>query len=331
MHAYCGPMRPPTLAFPLLALLSLLAFDAAAQPYPSRAITLVNPSAPGGTNEIMKAVVFDRLAAALGVPIVMESKGAGGAGGAIAAEFTARAPADGYTLLLAGPSVLSTNPATRKSLPYHPVNDFTPIVMLTDAKLGLVVGKSVQAANVREFVAAARAAPGKLDYGSYGPGTTSFLAFELFKSVTDVDAVHVPYRGGAPLLVAMLGGQVQASFDYVAQVRQYHQAGTLRMLGVASATRAAALPDVPTLAEQGYPVVAGGVQVLVAPAGLPPEIADRLNLEINKILALPEVRQRFAEIAYDVLGGTREQAATHIATELAQYQALVQRIRFEPQ
>ena len=314
-----------------LGVLGMLAFDAAAQQYPQRAITLVNPSAPGGTNEIMKSVVFDRLAAALGVPIVMESKGGGGAGGAIAAEYTANAPADGYTLLLAGPSVLSTNPATRKSLPYDPVRDFTPIVMLTDAKIGLVVGKAVTATNVREFVAAARARPGTLDYGSYGSGTTSFLAFELFKTVADVDAVHVPYRGGAPLLIAMLSGQVQASFDYVAQVRPHHQTGALRMLGIASAKRASALPDVPTLAEQGYPVEAGGVQVLVAPAGLPPEIADRLNAEINRILALPEVRQRFAEIAYDVLGGTREQAATHIATELVQWRTLVQRIRFEPQ
>ena len=323
-------MRLLPIAF--AALLSVTSFDATSQaPSPSRPITLINPSAAGGTNEIMKAVVFDRLAVALGVPIVMESRGGGGAGGTIGAAIAAQAAPDGYTLLLAGASVLSTNPATHKALAYDPVRDFTPIVMLTDAKMGLVVTKSVQANNAREFVAEARARAGKFDYGSYGQGTTSFFAFETFKTIADVDAVHVPYRGGGPLLVAMLGGQVQASMDYVAAVRSYHQAGTLRVLGIAAPQRSAVLPDVPTLTEQGFPVVANGVQVLIAPAGLPPEIADRLNLEVNKILALPEVRQRFADIGYEVRGGTRAQAAAHVVTELAKLKALVEKLGLELQ
>ena len=324
--AYSAAMRRYLLP---LVLLALLPVDAGAQSWPSRPITLINPSAAGGTNAVMKAVVFDRLAAALGVPIVMESKSGGG--GVIAAEYTAKAPPDGYTLLLAGTSVLSTIPATRKALPYDPVRDFTAVVLIHDAKLGRVAGKDVPAANAREFVDAARTRTRKLDYGSYGPGTTSFLAFEQFKAVADIDAVHVPYRGAAPLLVAMLAGEVQASFDYVANIRHYHQAGTLKMLGIASAKRASALPDVPTLAEQGFPVEASGIQALVGPAGLPPEVVDRLNAEMNRILALPEVKQKFAEMAYDIVGGSRGDAARLIAKDLAQWKGLVQRIRFELQ
>ena len=311
------------------ALLSLVALDATAQAWPARAITIVNPAAAGGSNEVIKAIVFDRLALALGVPVVMESKGGGG--GAIGATYVAGAPADGYTLLFAGASVMATGPVTQKSSAYDPVRDFTPIAMLVDATLMLVVNKAVPASDAREFVKLARAQPGRLNYGSYGPGSTSMLGYELFKSVADIEVVHVPYRGAAPLLAAVLGGQVESSFDFPASVRAGVESGALRILGVAAATRSRLLPDVPTLAEQGYPVEASGLQMLVGPAGLPPAVVARLNAEINRILVLPEVRQRLGELGYDVVGGTPEQATRQVAKDLAKWSSLVRTIRFEPQ
>ncbi|MEO8484803.1 MAG: tripartite tricarboxylate transporter substrate binding protein [Betaproteobacteria bacterium] len=316
------------LLFSVVALLALAPHDIAAQGYPQRAITLINPSAAGGSNEALKAIILDRVAAALGVPIVMESRS--GAGGTIAATYVAKSEPDGYTLFLAGTSVLATNPVARKDLPYDPVRDFTPIVMLIETSALLVTTKAVPATTAAEFVAWARSRPGKLNYGSYGSGSSNFLGFELFKQVTGTDLVNVPYRGSAPLLVALLSGQIDAAFEYPPTIRSHIDAGTFRVLGLASATRSRLFPDVPTLTEQGYPVEAGGVITLVAPAGLPASIADRLNVEVNKALALPEVRQRIADIGYEPMGGTREQAASRIASELAKWSRLARDIGLRP-
>lgn len=288
------------------ALACLLAFQAAAQDYPTRTITLINPAAAGGSNEALKSIIFDRVAAALGVPIVMESRS--GAGGAIAAAYVAKAPADGYTLLLAGGSITATLPVTRKDLPYDPLRDFTPIVTLIGTAPLLVVPKSTPAATAKEFVELARAQPGKHDYGSYGRGTTNYFAFELFKRAAGIDVVSIPYRGSAPLLIALLAGEVDAAFEQPPTIRAYVADGKLRALGIASPERSPMFPDVPTMAEQGYPVSTPGGIVLAAPAGLPAPIADRLNREVNRVLALPEVRQRILETGYEPMGGTREEA-----------------------
>ena len=237
----------------------------------------------------------------------MESRS--GAGGSIGASYVAKAEPNGYTLLLAGASIMATNPATQKALPYDPVRDFTPIAVLGEIQALLVVHKSLPATNAREFVELARAQPGKLNYGSYGPGTSNFLGFELFKRATGIDVVQVPYRGSAPLLIALLAGDVESAFEYFPTLRPHVEKGTFRLLGIAAEKRYPLLPEVPTLAEQGFPVLAGGAMMLVAPAGLPATIADRLNIEVNKVLALPEVRERLAQIGYAAVGGTREQAA----------------------
>lgn len=317
-------------ALACLALASAIAAPpAAAQAYPQRAITLVNPNAPGGTNEIIKGVIFDRLASALGVPIVMESRS--GASGAIGAAYVARAEPDGYTLLIAGASIMATNAVTQKALPYDPVRDLAPIIVLTDAQLMLVVNRTVPAADAREFVELARANPGRIDYGSYGPGSASYFGFELFKSVAGFDAVHVPYRGSAPLLAAMLAGEVHASFDFLPPIRHQVETGALRILGLAAPVRSTLVPNVPTLAEQGFPVEAGGVLMLVGPAGLPAAIADRLNAEINVILAQPDVRKRLAEVGYEIVGGTRERAAAQVERDLAKWKKLVRDIGLQPQ
>ena len=316
------------LSFAALALAASLALDAAAQDYPSRAITLINPASAGGSNEALKTIIFDRLATALGVPIVMESKS--GAGGAIAAAYTAKAAPDGYTLLLAGGSILTTLPAIKRDLPYDPQRDFTPIVMLIGTSPLLVVNKTLPATTTKEFVELARSRPGKLNYGSYGLGSATFLAFELFKQAAGIDVVHIPYRGSAPLLVALLSGEVDAAFEMPPTIKPHLAAGTLRALGIASSTRSRLFPDVPTLAEQGYPLAAGGYIVLSAPAGLPSSIADRLNAEVNKVLALPEVRQRILDIGYEPAGGTAGEAASWIRSDLDKWRRLVRDIGYQP-
>jgi len=310
-------------------LLAVVAPNALAQAYPQRAITLVNPNAAGGSNEVIKGVIFDRLATALGVPIVMESRS--GASGTIGAAYVARAEPDGYTLLIAGASIMATNAVTKQALPYDPVRDLTPIIVLVNAELALVVNRNVPASSVREFVDLARAQPGRLDYGSYGLGSTSFFAFELFKSVAGIDVLHVPYRGSAPLLAALLAGEVDASFDFLPPIAPHAASGALRILGIAAPSRSTLMPDVPTLAEQGFPVEAGGALMLVGPSGMPPRVVERLNVELNAVLAQPDVRQRLAEIGYEVVGGTRERATKQVAADLAKWKALARTIGLVPQ
>ena len=317
-----------TLAVAALALAASLALDVAAQPYPTRTITLINPASAGGSNEALKTIIFDRVAAALGVPIVMESKS--GAGGAIAAAYVAKAAPDGYTLLLAGSSIATTLPVIKKDLPYDPLRDLTPIVALIGTAPLLIVNKSLPTPTAQEFVEFARARPGKLNYGSHGPGTATFLAFELFKQVAGIDVVHVPYRGSAPLLNALLAGEVETSLEVPPTIRPHIDAGTFRVLGIASSARSPLFPDVPTLAEQGYPLAASGFIVLAAPSGLPTAVADRLNAEVNKVLALPEVRQRILDMGYEPAGGTSEQAVSWIRTDIEKWRRLTREIGFRP-
>jgi len=302
------------------------AADAQAPAWPARTITLVNPAAAGGSNEALKSIIFDRVAVALGVPIIMESRS--GAGGAIAAAYAAKAAPDGYTLLLAGGSITATLPVTKKDLPYDPLRDFTPIVTLIGTAPLLVVPASMPAGSAKELVDLARAQPGKLNYGSYGRGTTNYFAFELFKHVAGIDVVSIPYRGSAPLLVALLAGEVQTAFEQPPTIRTYIAEGKLRALGVASRERSRLFPDVPTMLEQGFAVSTAGGIILAAPAGLPAAIAERLNLEVNKVLALPEVRQRILEIGYEPMGGTREQASNWVRAGYDEWQRLTHDIGY---
>lgn len=321
-------MRSPGIRTFLGIAAALLACEAAAQAWPTRTITLVNPAAAGGSNEALKSIIFDRVAVALGVPIVMESRS--GAGGAIAATHVAKAPADGYTLLLAGGSITATLPATKKDMPYDAQRDFAPIVSLISTAPLLVVPPSTPANSVREFVALARAQPGKLDYGSYGRGTTNYFAFEIFKHVAGIDVVSIPYRGSAPLLIAMLAGEVDAAFEQPPTIRSYVAEGKLRALGIASPERSPMFPGVPTMAEQGFPVSTPGAIVLVAPAGLPVAIAERLNREVNKVLALPEVRQRILETGYEPAGGPREEAVTRVRSGYDAWQRMTRDLGYVP-
>ena len=321
-------MPPPKFAA-VAALAALLPLGAAAQEWPTRPIMLINPSAAGGSSEQLKQIIIDRVATALGQPILMESRA--GAGGTIAATYVARAAPDGYTFLLAGASVTVTNPVVRKDLPYDPLRDFTPIGTLIETAPLLIVPRTVPATTVKEFVELARSQPGKLNYGSYGRGTTNHLAFEVFKRAAGgIDVENIPYKGSAPLLLALRAGEVQAALEFPPTIMPYLADGSFRILGIASPQRSRLFPNVPTLTEQGYPAVTGGYVMLVAPAGLPPAIADRLNAEINKVLALPDVRQRILDIGYEPAGLTRDAAAAWIRSEMDRWRRVLNDIGYVP-
>lgn len=324
------------MPFPRLAtfcvaasLLSTAAGIARAESWPERPITLVSPGAPGGSTDRIKTIVFERVATALGKPMVLEARP--GAAGTIAASYTARAAPDGYTLFLGTSSALTAAPAVQKNVAYDTLRDFTPITTLIENSLALVVTKSVTARNANELVEAMRREPGRYSYGSWGPGSVNFVAFEHLKLMTGTDAVHVPYKGAAPLLQGMLAGDVQVAFMDLPALRPHVEAGTLRLLGFASDARYPTLPELPTLAEQGLPLVAGGYFFLVGPAGIPDAIVNRLNAEVVRVLAEPEVRKQLLEIGNVAIGDTRRESAGRIASELARWKRVVDAIGYQPQ
>lgn len=312
-----------------LVAAGLLAPSARAESWPERPITLVSQGAPGGSTDRIKTIVFDRVATALGKPMVLDSRP--GAAGTIAASYTARAAPDGYTLFLGTSGSLTAAPAVQKNVPYDTLRDFTPITTLIENSLALVVARSVPARDARELVEAMRREPGRYNYGSWGLGSGNFLAFEQFKILTGTDAVHVPYKGAAPLLQGILAGDVQVAFMDLPALRPHVEAGTLRMLGLAAQARDPTLAALPTLSEQGLPIVAGGYFFLVGPAGLPDPIANRLHAEVVRVLAEPEVRRQLLEIGNVPVGDTRRESTERIASELAKWKRVVDAIGFQPQ
>lgn len=317
------------LAALCLVAAAIASASARAQTWPERPITLVSQGAPGGSTDRIKTIVFDRVAIALGKPMVLDSRP--GAAGTIAAGYTARAAPDGYTLFLGTSGSLTAAPTVQKNVPYDTLRDFTPITTLIENSLALVVGRSVSARDARELVEAMRREPGRYNYGSWGLGSGNFLAFELFKLMTGTDAVHVPYKGAAPLLQAMLAGDVQVAFMDLPALRPHVEAGTLRILGLAAQGRDPTLPDLPTLTEQGLPIVAGGYFFLVGPAGIPDAIANRLNAEVLRALAEPEVRRQLLDIGNVPFGDTRRESAERLASELAKWKRVADAIGYQPQ
>lgn len=297
----------------VLAASTLLAFPATAQKYPDRPVRVINPFPTGGSGDTVARIVFEKVGASMGVPFIIESRTGGG--GSIGTEYAAKAAPDGYTLSWGTSSTFAVNPGIQKILPYDPVKDFTPISMVVSAPWMLLVHPSVPANSLTELIAFSKANPGKLNYGSYGNGASNHLAFELLRSVSGLDAQHIPYRGGNPMLTALLGNEVQITLDLPATVIQYVKAGKLKLLGIASGKRSQFMPDAPTLTEQGYKVESGSWFAVLAPAGTPAPIVALLNSEINKALALPEVRNRLAALGNDIVGGPPSVLAETMARE----------------
>jgi len=275
---------------------------------------------PGGGVDLVARTIADRLGQALGQSIIVENQSGGG--GSIASMATARAAPDGYTLMVGYVGTHGTNPAVRK-LPYDAVKDFTPIAMVGGTPNILVVPPSLPANTLKEFVAYVHANPGKLSYGSSGPGTLTHLAMEQLKVAADLDMIHVPYRGIGPAITDILGGQTQALFPGLAAALPHIKAGTIKPLAVTGIKRHPLLPEVPTFEELGYKGF-DGVQWygIVGPANMPATIVKRLNEEINKLLANPELRERLSSEALEPMPMSPEQFGQYMRDDIDKWSRL---------
>ncbi|WP_429941888.1 Bug family tripartite tricarboxylate transporter substrate binding protein [Achromobacter xylosoxidans] len=298
-----------------LAGLCLSGAAQAADAYPNKPIRLIVPFAAGGTTDIVARVVAEGLGRELGQAVVVENRG--GAGGSIGADALARSAPDGYTLGVATVSTMATNPATNPKTPYNPLKDFAPITNMVNVPNVLTVNPAVPAKSVAEFVALLKANPGKYSYASSGAGGIGHLDGELFKSLTQTDMVHVPYRGSGPALNDVIAGQVNAQFDNLPSSMPHIQAGKLRALAIAAPKRLPALPDVPTFAEGGLPEMDNMAWYgLVAPAGTPQAVIDRIHDATVKALKDPKIAQRLADGGSLVDGNTPAEYAAQIKREL---------------
>ena len=259
--------------------------------YPSRPIKLIIGFAPGGSTDIVGRIVAQRLGQRLGQTVVVENRA--GAGGTIGADATAKSPGDGYTLTLGTTSTHAIAAGAYSKLPYNPVSDFTPISLVAITPYLLVVNPQVPARNLKEFIELAKSQPGKLNYASAGNGTATHLAMEMLKDAAKVDVVHIPYKGNAPADLAIVSGEVQAVFGSMPALLQNAKANKVRPLAVGTPTRSPALPDVPTVAEQGYPGFDAALWLgIMGPANMPKPIVDRLHKEIVAIVATPEFKEQ---------------------------------------
>jgi len=306
----------------LAAIALLLGMGTAlAQGYPNKPIKLVVPFPPGGSADVLARNVGDKLSKSMGQPVVVENKpGAGGIPGATA---VATAPADGYTLLFANTNI-AINPSLYKKLPYDTATAFAPVVLMVQVPNLLLVPAQLEANNVKELVALAKAKSGNLNYASAGNGTFPHLAVEMFKLHSGAPLTHIPYKGAAPALNALLAGEVQVLSNDLVTATQHVKSGKLKALAITSATRAPTMPDVPTMAEAGLrDYVAVGWQGTMVPAGTPAAAVERLNAEINKALADPEVKASLAGQGLIVAGGTVQQFAEFLKQDTARWAATV--------
>jgi len=291
--------------------------------YPVKPIRMVVPFPPGGATDIMARGVAQRLTEVWGQPVVVDNRP--GAGGNIGSELVAKAAPDGYTLEMGTVGTHAINPSLYSKMPYDHVKDFVPVILVAGVPNVLVVNPSVPANSMQELIAYAKANPDKLNFASSGSGTSIHLSGELFKVMAGVQMRHVPYKGSAPALQDLLGGQVQLMFDNLPPSLPQIKAGKLRALAVTTAVRAPALPDVPTIAESGLPgFEASSWFGVLAPAGTPPAIVTKLNAEIAKWLATPEAKEKMLAVGASIAGGTPEDFARHIATETAKWAKVVQ-------
>lgn len=308
----------------VLALVSLSLFcaGALAQGFPSKPVRIVVPFPPGGGADVVVRVVAPKMADGLGQQVIVENRA--GAGSSIGTDFVAKSPADGYTLLVATAST-TINQTLSKNKTWDLARDFAPVVHLVLNQNLMAVHPSVPATNVREFIALAKARPGTVTYASYGNGTSAHLIAELFKMMAGVDLVHVPYKGAAPAVNDLLGGQVNVIFADIAAILSHARAGKVRPLGVGSATRFSGLPDVPTVAEAGVPGFEGsGFLALVAPAGTPRAAIDVLNGATEKALADADVRKRISDLAGIPMGGSPEKLGEFLRADVAKWARVIQ-------
>jgi tripartite-type tricarboxylate transporter receptor subunit TctC len=305
----------------LAILLTLHAASALAQAYPTRTIRMIVGFTPGGGTDIMARLIASKLPEVLGQPVVVENRP--GAATNIANEMVARSAPDGYTLLV-GTSVVAINMALYKKLPYDTVRDFAPVSLFAEAPNVVVVSNKLTARTLQELVRLARAKPGVLNYSSAGSGTSQHMSGELLKLRTGTDIVHVPFKGTAPSLTAVMGGDVDISFANIPAIIQHVKAGRLRPLALSGERRSELMPEVPTIAEAGVPGGTVGVWYgVLAPSATPREIVETLATAIIKIAHSPEMKQRLAEQGAEAVGSTPEAFGNLLREEVARWTEVV--------
>ena len=299
--------------------------EALAQEWPAKPIRFIAPNLPGGPTDILARLIGQKLAETLGQPVVIENRA--GAAGNIGTEVAAKAPPDGYTLVTGNNATFGANVSLYKRLGFDPVKDFTPIVLAATQPNILVVHPSLPVTNVKELIALAKARPGQLNYSGSGMGAAAHLSAELFKSMTATNIVHIPYKSAAPALTDLMAGETQLMFATSLSVIQHIKANRVRALGVTTAKRSRFLPELPTIAEAGVPgFEASTWHGVLVPAGTPGAIVERLNMEINRMLQLADVRERLAAMGAEVVGGSAKEFADHIQREIPKWAKVVKAI-----
>ena len=323
MHAIRFPSRRRLLAAAGAALcLATPAFAQAPAPaYPTKPVKLVVPYPPGGPTDIVARLVAQKLSDAMGQQFVIDNRP--GAGGNPGAELVARSPADGYTLVVAT-TAHAINPSLFKNLGYSVSKDFAPVSQLTSGPLVIVANPQLPAKNVAELIALAKAKPGELNFASSGNGQSTHLSAELFAAMAGVKMNHIPYKGSAPALTDTMGGQTQLMFDTMLSAMPHVKAGKLKALAVTSATRSPVAPDLPTVAESGLPgYEAIAWNGLLAPAGTPPEVLARLSAELKKVLAAPDVKEKFEAQGFAASWNSPEDFGRFMSTEVDKWAKVV--------
>ena len=315
-------MKPAFTAVLLACIAQPCGPYALAQQYPTKPIRYVVPFPAGGTTDILARMVGAKLTEAWGQQIIVDNRP--GAGGNLGSDIASKAPPDGYTVLGGTVSSHSINTSLYSKMPYHPLRDFAPVTLMVMVPNVLVVHPSVPAKSVKEFVALAKARPGQLRFASAGNGTSQHLSGELFMMLTGTKMIHVPYKGSAPASSDLIGGQIELSFENSTIAVPYIRGGRMRALGVTTAKRTGALPDTPTIAEAGVPgFEVSSWQGVFVPAGTPTDIVTKLNAEIVRIIGLPDIQRRLADIGADTVGNTPDQFIAFIKTELDKWQKVV--------
>ena len=307
----------------LIAALCTVAIPALAQDkWPSKPIKYVVPFPPGGTTDILARLIGAKLSAALGQPVLVENKA--GAGGNIGSDFVAKSAPDGYTILGGTISSHAINVSMYKDMPYDPVKDFVPITLIGTNANVLVVDPKSTAKTVQELIAQAKAKPGSMSFASAGNGTSQHLSGELFKAMAGLDMVHIPYKGSAPAIQDVMAGQVPMMFDTTVVAGPHVKSGNVRALAVTSSKRVQGMESIPTMAEAGVP----GYQIvswqgIFAPAGTPKDIVARLNSELVKIIALPDIRERLEALGVDPVANTSEEFSAFQKAEIAKWAKVI--------
>ncbi len=322
--------RSVSMAVKALSLLgvALCAAPAQAQGYPARPVVLVVPFPPGGAVDIIGRLVGKKLGDRLGQPVVIENRA--GAGTIVGAGYVAKAAADGYTLFISSGSTFTVNPAINANLPYDPVKSFEPIGLVARVPLILLANRDVPVDNLKQMMAAVKAAPGKYAYGSFGNGTTGHFAGEMILAATGMQLQHIPYKGSAPAIADLIGGQIPFSVDTIAASLPHIKSGRIKVIAVAGARRATLLPEVPTVAESGFPGFdADSWVAIAAPRGLPPDVKSRLEKALAQAMKDHEIQEKLVANGLEPSYATPEQVGTMIDKDLPRMRAIAQKANIQ--